>query len=259
MLHQSGLETLLAGYRGRPPANTRALIDTLLRVSQMACDLPWLGELDINLLLVDEAGVLALDAQVRLRRVGYNEPSRLAIRPYPSRLEQCVKLAGANLLLRPIRPEDAQRMMAFYAQATPEDMRLRFFMSRREVPLSQLARLTQIDYDREMSFIALETQADGELALVAEVRAMCDPDNLQAEFAIQVAKTWQGKGLGLLMLNKLVAYLREHGTRELVGQCLRDNESMKALASRAGLSVRSGPDPGLLTLAVSLVPAASSA
>jgi acetyltransferase len=248
LIARSRLQPLLAGYRGRAAADEQALLGTLLKVSQMACDLAWLAELDINPLLVDERGVLALDARIKLRPVPANERSRLAIRPYPLALEERVQLAGQALLLRPIRPEDGQRLMAFYATASPADMRLRFFMARREVPHSELARYSQIDYDREMTFIALVPQASGEPAMVAEVRAVCDPDNLQADFAIQVASAWQGKGLGRVLLDKLVRYLRERGTVEVVGQCLTENAGMAALARQAGFEVSAGPSPDTMTL-----------
>ena len=256
MLDQSGLATLLAGYRGRAPANTAALLDTLTKVSQMACDLPWLAELDINPLWVDEAGVLAVDARVRLRPVAVGEASRLAIRPYPAQLEATVKIDGTDLLLRPIRPEDAQRMISFYALATPDDMRLRFFMSQRDVPRSQLARFTQIDYDREMSFIAIAPSSSGESTMVGEVRALCDPDNQQAEFAVQVATAWQGKGLGLLLMVKMIDYLRKRGTAVVAGQCLYENAGMKTLARHLGFAVTGGPSPDVKTMTLTLTGAA---
>ena len=125
-------------------------------------------------------------------------------------------------------------------------MRLRFFHSRREVPHSELARYCQIDYDREMAFIVL----DGD-RMVAEVRAVCDPDNDKAEFAIHVAQDWQHRGLGRRLLDKLVASLRTRGTSELVGQCLEENVAMAALARHAGFEVRPIPD-GLVSLRLAL-------
>jgi acetyltransferase len=253
MLDQSGLGILLAGYRGRTASNTPALLSTLMKVSQMACDLPWLAELDINPLWVDEHGVLAVDARVRLQKVDEREPSRLAIRPYPSQLAQTTTIARRSLRLRPIRPEDAHRMTVFYAQASPEDMRLRFFMSQRTVQLSQLARFTQIDYDREMSFIALEGDSeDGESAMAGEVRAVCDPDNLVAEFAIMVATAWQRQGLGRILLTKMIDYLRTRGTSKLTGQCLAENTGMQTLARELGFSITSGTDAGVKTLSMDL-------
>jgi acetyltransferase len=128
-------------------------------------------------------------------------------------------------------------------------MRLRFFMSRREVPPSELARYSQIDYDREMTFVALTPpDADGQRHMVGEARAVCDPDNRTAEFAIQVASAWQGKGVGRKLLDKLVRYLREHGTQQLLGQCLPENKGMAALAREMGFEVRPQPAQDVVTL-----------
>ena len=252
LITRSRLAPLLAGYRGRPAADTQALLATLLKVSQLASDLPWLAELDINPLLVDEHGVLALDARVKLRPVAADETNRLAIRPYPSVLEERVHLAGAELLLRPIRPDDGQRLMDFYANASMADMRLRFFMVRREVPHSELARYSQIDYDREMTFVALASSPEGPAIMVGEARAVCDPDNLQAEFAIQVASSWQGKGLGRVLMDKLIGYLKERGTTEVVGQCLLENKGMAALARETGFTVTADAPPDALMLRMKL-------
>ncbi len=233
---------LLAGYRGRPAIDTQALVGAMLKVSQMACDLPALAELDINPLLADAHGVLALDARIRVRQPAPGENNRLAVRPYPSGLEERVVVDGHDLLLRPIRPEDGDRLAAFYANATASDMRLRFFMARREVPHSELARYCQIDYEREMTFIALAPpDAAGAQAMAGEVRAVCDPDNIKAEFAIQVASPWQRKGLGRVLMDKLVRYLRERGTEEVVGQCLPENTGMASLARSMGFEVATAP------------------
>jgi acetyltransferase len=253
LIQRSGTAPLLAAHRGKPGVNQAALIDSLLKVSQMACDLAPIAELDINPLLVDTQGVLALDARIRLQLPGRSEYRPLAIRPYPRELEETVQLAGTALLLRPIRPEDGERLHAFYETASPADMRLRFFLSRREVPHSELARYSQIDYDREMTFVALvPAGADGRQAMAGEVRAACDPDNQRAEFAIQVASAWQGKGLGRLLLAKLVAYLRARGTGEIVGQCLAHNKAMQALARELGFEVTTDEGADAMTLRLEL-------
>jgi acetyltransferase len=228
---------LLAGYRGEAGVDQPALADALLRVSQLACDVPELAELDINPLLADAQGVLALDARIRVRPLAAGEGSRLALRPYPRELQEGWLVAGHKLQVRPIRPDDGARLAQFYAEASERDLRLRFFLARREVPRSELARYCLIDYEREMSFVAL----DGD-RLAGEVRAMCDPDNERAEFAIQVARDWQRRGLGASLLRKLLDYLRARGTREVTGQCLRENEGMAALARHAGFEVRTGQD-----------------
>jgi acetyltransferase len=116
-------------------------------------------------------------------------------------------------------------------------MRLRFFFTRRAVPHSEVVRYSQIDYDREMTFVALATDTQGHTTIVAEASALSDPDHVNAQFAIQVASDWQGKALGHLMLSKLIAYLRSRGTRELTGLCLKENNSMAALARSLGFVV----------------------
>jgi acetyltransferase len=242
LIAQTQVGPMLSGYRGRPAIDHQALISAMLRVSQMACDLPALAELDINPLLADAHGVLALDARVRVRRPLSGEPSRLAVRPYPRQLEERIEVDGQPMLLRPIRPEDGERLAAFYANTSPADMRLRFFMARREVPHSELARYCQIDYEREMTFIALApSDESGVRPMAGEARAVADPDNRKAEFAVQVASRWQGKGLGRALMEKLLQYLRERGLEEVEGQCLRENVGMTTLAKKLGFEVGAGP------------------
>uniref|UniRef100_UPI002FC6BADA bifunctional acetate--CoA ligase family protein/GNAT family N-acetyltransferase n=1 Tax=Ramlibacter sp. TaxID=1917967 RepID=UPI002FC6BADA len=242
LVARTRIGALLGAHRGQDGVDQDALTRTLLQLSQMACELAAVAELDINPLLVDAQGVVALDARIRLRQPAAGEGSRLALRPYPSALEEQVKVGDQPLVVRPIRPEDGARMAAFYAAACPADLRLRFFMARREVPHSELARYCQIDYEREMTFIALSGDA-----MVGEVRAVTDPDNVAAEFAIQVAGDWQGRGLGRLLLAKMLAYLRGRGTAEVFGTCLQENAGMAALARRMGFAVTPNPD-GTLAL-----------
>ncbi len=261
LLARSGLMRLLGAYRGKPASDQAALLDTLLKVCLLACDLAAVAELDINPLLIDEHGVLAVDSRVRVRKAA---GPHLAIRPYPQDLEEVLEEGLDSrlgpLLLRPIRPEDGQRLRQFYSKATPADMRLRFFMARREVSHSELARYSQIDYDREMTFIALQRPLDGtaasneELPMLGEVRAVCDPDNICAEFAIQVGSAWQHHGLGTLLMDKLLRYLRERGTAVVVGECLLENMGMARLARQAGFSVLPGPSPEVWTLRLELRP-----
>lgn len=242
---------LLAGYRDRAAIDMRALNTTLLQVSHMACDLAELVELDINPLLADDRGVIALDARVKVRAATAGQAdARLAIRPYPAQLEEQARLNGRSICLRPIRPEDGPRLQAFYAHATPADMRLRFFLTRREVPQTELARYSQIDYDREMTFIASpEAVGDG---MLGEVRAVCDPDNQSAEFAIQVSTDCQRHGLGRLLMTKMLRYLGERGTRELIGECLVENTGMAHLARSLGFEVKANEDGETLSMRLKL-------
>lgn len=228
---------LLAPHRGQPGVDEAALLDTLLRISQLACDLPAVAELDINPLLADAQGVLALDARVRLRLVVPAAETHLALRPYPAALERNVTVDGTALLVRPIRPDDGKRLAAFHAASPLHELRLRSGAAEPEVPLPALARYCQIDYDREMTFVALQGDA-----MVGEVRSVCDPDNVQARFSVHVAPSWQRRGLGRHLTDGLVAYLRTRGTRELVGSCLQEDAAMAALARRLGFEVNEAAD-----------------
>jgi len=250
-LDRSGVMPLLAGFRGHAPADLAALIEVLLKVSQLATDLSDIVELDLNPLLVDDSGVIAVDARVRLRPLDQAAVPP-AILPYPAELEELWGQGGQTLLLRPIRPEDGTALQEFYAQASAEDLRLRFFAARREVPLSELARYSQIDYDREMTFVALPTAPGQAKRLFGQVRAVCDPDQVQAEFAIEVAGDHQGRGLGSALLRKLMAYLRQRGVKVLTGLCLTENQAMLELARSLGFALTSDTAQGQVQLRLAL-------
>ena len=228
---------LLAGYRDHPPADLDAISDVLIALSQMLADLPELAELDINPLWADHDGVVALDARVRIVRPGPAGAERFAIAPYPAELSETVSWQGETIVLRPIRPEDEPEHRAFIEQLQPADIRLRFFSSRRELPHSELARLTQIDYDREMAFVAVRVRPDGTHETLGVVRAVVDPDNVDAEFGVIVRSDLKGKRLGELLMRKLVGYLSGRGTQRLVGDVLRENTGMRELARSLGFSV----------------------
>jgi len=234
LVSRTRVAKLLAGYRDHPPARLDAICDALIALSQMLADLPELVELDINPLWADQDGVIALDARVRLSRTPVGGAERFAILPYPAELVESVPWHGRTLLVRPIRPEDEALHRAFVDGLTAEDLRLRFFSSRRSLPRSELARLVQIDYAREMAFIALDTRADGSPEIIGVVRAVADPDNVEAEFAIIVGSQVQGKGLGHLLTRKMLDYLARSGTQRVVAEVLRENRAMRELARSNG-------------------------
>jgi len=221
-------------------------------VSQLAADVPEIVELDVNPLLVDRSGVLALDARVRVAPATAGGTERLAIRPYPRELEERISWAGRSVLLRPIRPEDEPQHLRFLESLDPEDIRLRIFHSRREIARSELARLTQIDFEREMAFIAAGTGEGGMPETLGVVRAVADPDNVRAEVGIIVRSDLKGKGLGRLLLDKMVRYARSRGTRELAGDVLRANGRMLALAKGAGFETAPSSEPGAVTIRLPL-------
>jgi acetyltransferase len=236
LVSRTRVSRLLAGFRDHPPAQLDAVCDVLIALSQMLADVPELAELDVNPLWADHEGVIALDARVRLDRRAPAGAARFAIAPYPAELVESVDWSGETIVVRPIRPEDEPQHRAFVEQLAPADLRLRFFYSRRELPRSELARLTQIDYAREMAFIAVRRGAGREETL-GVVRAVSDPDNVEAEFAIVVRSDLKGRGLGHLLLSRMISYLGGRGTVRIVCDVLNENLAMRDLALSAGFVV----------------------
>jgi acetyltransferase len=234
LVKRTRVSRLLKGYRGRPPANVDALHTTLIRVSQMIVDIPEITELDINPLRCDATGVLALDAAIKVAASRAHD-ERLAIRPYPAEQEEIFTMTdGRPVMLRPIRPEDEPNHHVFVSKLTSEDIRFRFFGLVHELPHSEMARLTQIDYDREMAFIGELSNPDGSRETLGVVRTVTDPDNEAAEFAVVVRSDLKGSGLGKRLLVKMIEYCRDRGTGKIVGQVLRDNTRMLKFVQHLG-------------------------
>ena len=228
---------LLKGWRDTPAVDEAALHSALIAVSQLLAEVPEIAELDINPLIVNFEGAVALDARIRINASRPAGADNFAIRPYPAQLEEQVVWQGRPLCLRPIRPEDEATQLAFYQSLDPEDIRMRVFYSRRSIERSELARLVQIDYAREMAFIALAADADGQMQTLGVVRAVTDPDNVEAEFGLIVRSNLKGSGLGLLLLQKMITYLRSQGTQRLVATVLDYNERMLGLARQLGFEL----------------------
>lgn len=252
LVSRTRVSKLLVGYRNMPAANRNAIHATLIQVAQLVADIPEIHELDINPLLADEHGVIALDARARIEASALPGPTRLAIRPYPRELEESVTFQGRPLMLRPIRPEDDPAHHALFSKLKPEDIRFRFFRGVRELPRSDYARYTQIDYDREMAFIATRTDAEGHPETLGVVRAVADPDNAMAEFAIVVRSDLKGLGLGSILMEKIIRYCRDRGTGELCGEVLTENRAMQALARKLGFVITPGSEEGIRSLSLEL-------
>ena len=264
MISRTRIWRLLQGYRDRPPVDMDALCLTLVQISQMIVDIPEIAELDINPLLADENGVLALDARIRVASPGADKSRELAIRPYPQELEEPFTLKdGTKVLLRPIRPEDEPEHRDFISRLTPEDIRFRFFGLVREFPHSEIARLTQIDFDREMAFIASAEKPGPDGAMVREtlgvVRTVTDPDNETCEFAVIVRSDLKGQGLGHKMMEKMIAYCRSRGTKTMVGQVMSENHPMLDMVRNLGFHVRRLPDEPVVETTLDLTPGAAQA
>ncbi|MGC1818818.1 MAG: GNAT family N-acetyltransferase, partial [Casimicrobiaceae bacterium] len=251
LVGRTRVSKLLAGYRERPAADLDAIDLTLVKIAQLVADIPEIVELDINPLLADAAGVIALDARIKVAATTTRGAARLAILPYPSDLEERVEIAGQPLLLRPTRPEDQTAHVAFLARTDPDAIRTRFIHPVRAFAHPNLASLTQIDYNRQMAFIATPTRPDARDSILGIVRAVTDPDNDSAEFAILVRSDLKGRGLGFALLGKMVRYCRSCGTHELWGDVMADNASMLELATTLGFRV-AAPEQGLVRVTLTL-------
>jgi acetyltransferase len=254
LVRRTRISALLAGYRNRPPVNLDAVCGVLIRIGELLADLAEVAEIDINPLLADQAGVVALDARVRVRAAppGAHSFDRLAIRPYPEELARSIEWNGQLLTIRPIRPEDAPAHAEFFSKLTPEDIRLRMFVRMRELTPAQLARFTQIDYDREMAFIASRVRPDGTPETLGVARAVADPDNVKAEFAVTIRSDLKGQGLGTLLMRTLIDYCRKRGTQELVGEALTENTGILKLAERLGFSHKHLPGEDTASMSLKL-------
>ncbi len=239
LIARTRISRLLAGYRDRPAARVDDIAATLVKVSQLVADFPAIRELDINPLLADEAGVVALDARVRISAAGEAPRRPMSLKPYPVQWERkdTVKSLG-EILIRPIRPEDEHLYQRFFEKLTPEDLRLRFFTTIKGLDHRLLARLTQIDYAREIAFVALDCQ--GELLGVARFNA--DPDYTHAEYGVIVRSDLKGAGLGWRLMHHLIAYAKAEGLSKLTGMVLSENVTMLAMCRELGFDITSVPE-----------------
>jgi acetyltransferase len=248
MIRGTRVARLLGEFRRMPPVDMGALEEALLRVSEMVCELPELAELDVNPLIADEAGAIAVDARAVLRPVAARRDryGHMAIHPYPSHLVTTWQpREGPRVTLRPIRPEDAEMEQEFVKRLSSESRYFRFMDTLRELTPLMLVRFTQIDYDREMAFVAT-VPGEGREAEVAVARYVANPDGESCEFALVVADGWQGRGLGRRLMEQLIAVARARGLRRMIGHVLAENRGMIALAQKLGFVIgESGEGPSV--------------
>jgi acetyltransferase len=233
----------------------RALEDVILRVSEMVCELPSLAEMDINPLIVDEDGAVAVDARIVARRVssGAREFSHMAIHPYPSNLVQDMEMAdGLRWTIRPIRPEDALMEQEFVNGLSDRSRYLRFMYQLKAITPEMLSRFTQIDYDREMALIAVMHMDEGDRQ-VGVARYVTYPDGRGCEFAIVVGDDWQRRGIATRLLQGLIDVARDRRLERMDGVVLRENRNMLALAESVGFRQELAvDDPELVLLTLDL-------
>ncbi len=248
LISSTRVERLLGAFRNMPAVREEALIRTLQRVSEMVCELPEIQEMDINPLIGDENGVIALDARIllapvskRARRYGH-----MAIHPFPEHLDKEVRLRdGSKITLRPIRPEDAKIEDEFIRNLSSESKYFRFMAAVQELTREMLVRYTQIDYDREMAFIATSMRGGSETQ-IAVARYVTNADGKSCEFAIVVGDEWHGKGVATIVMNTLIEQARTKKLKTMIGEIFSHNHPMLHLCRSLGFKIAtSEEDPGL--------------
>ena len=244
LIQRTKAAQLLGEFRQMPAVDMDSLINTLLGVSSMACELPWIQEMDINPLIVDENGVVAVDARIV---VDYPKPStdrysHLAIHPYPTHLVRTLQLNdGTDIVVRPIRPEDAEMEDRFVRELSDESRYFRFMNQLQELSQEMLVRFTQIDYHHEMALIAVTT-VDGEDRQIGVARYTTNLDKISCEFALTVSDDWQQRGIGHILMKDLMDVARDRDLSAMEGQVLSNNTKMLDLVQTLGFRVSNSPD-----------------
>lgn len=225
-----------------------ALGQVLCQLSELLLAFPEIQELDLHPLQACGAEMVILDASLTLMPMT-QQRCPLAIRPYPTELEEGAWLKDqSHVLLRPIRPEDEPAHKQFVLKVSDEDRYKRFFADVGELGHEELARMTQIDYDREMAFVAVGQDGAFSQQILGVVRAISNPDQSDAEFAILVRSDLKGLGLGKLMMEKIVRYARERGIGQLSGMTMPSNRGMINLAKRLGFKIDIQLEDGVVNM-----------
>jgi acetyltransferase len=252
LIGRTRVARILKAYRDVAAVDETAVALVLVKLAQLAADFPQVREVDLNPLLADESGLVAVDTRVAVApleaaRPGPLSHSRFAIRPYPKQWERHRTLAdGRAIFVRPVRPEDEPLYGPFFAGVSAQDLRMRFFVPVKEFTHAFVARLTQIDYARAMAFVAIE-EASGALLGVVRLHANANYDT--GEYAILVRSDLKGRGLGWLLMQSIIEYARSEGISTIEGQVLRENASMLAMCRELGFEIKADPDDARICIA----------
>ncbi|WP_287877570.1 bifunctional acetate--CoA ligase family protein/GNAT family N-acetyltransferase [Aquitalea sp.] len=255
MIRKTRIGQLLGAFKNLPAVDMDELVDVLLHVSEMVCELPELREMDINPLVADEKGVIALDARIIVEplKPDVKRYGHMAIMPYPTHMVRSATLTdGMKVTIRPVRPEDAEMQQEFVRMLSDESRYNRYMSSIKQLSQTMLVRFTQLDYDREMALaMTCETENGEEQQAVA--RFITDPDNEGCEFALEVADKWQGKGIGYILMNALFDAAREQGLTVMRGEVLAGNKGMLKLMHKLGFTVETHPEDRALTIVTKIL------
>jgi acetyltransferase len=258
LIGRTRIARLLHGYRDVPQVDVDAVALTLIKLAQLSADIPELQDIDLNPLVADGTGVIVLDARMAIRpEAGACEPigdhPRFAVRPYPTEWECGATLSdGAGILIRPVRPDDERLYPPFLQKTNANDLRLRFFGAIKEFDHAAIARFTQIDYARAMAFVAID-KATGEMLGVSRLHTFSD--RRSGEFAILIRTDAHRRGLGWLLMQRLIAFARAERIGTIEGEVLAENVTMLKMCRKLGFAVREDhKEAGLCHVALNVVP-----
>jgi acetyltransferase len=243
---------LLSGYRNRPAADMALLEEMLVRLAQLLIDVPEIKEADLNPVVVKNGIPIAVDARIALNPSPHPAPMHLVISPYPNKYEhRSSTINNLDLLMRPIRPEDGQLFVELFNQMSSASIYYRFCRYIKTLSPEMLFRLTQIDYDREMTMVAI-TDESGIERMIGAAQIINDPDGKIAEFAVMVGDPWQGKGIGAKLLKKSIEIGWERGLEVIWGYVLPENKNMLKLGRKVGFKSKYDNDVGMTMLTIEL-------
>jgi len=243
LIARTRVSRLLRAYRDVPAVKPDAVAMVLVKLAQLAADIPEIRELDINPLLADEGGVMAVDARVAVGKVPPkfkgSGPSNFAVRPYPTQWERHLQVKDNwRIFARPIRPEDEPTIHEFLRHVTAEDLRLRFFAPMKEFTHEFIARLTQLDYARAMAFVAFEETTN---EMVGVVRIHSDSVYESGEYAILLRSDLKGRGLGWALMQLIIEYAKAERLKTISGDVLQENVVMLEMCRNLGFEVKTDP------------------
>ena len=248
LIRRTRVSRLLEAFRDSPPADSEAVINVLVRISDLVCEIPEIEELDINPLFAGPNGVLAVDARIRVSRTPAMQKryEHVAIAPYPRHLIKTEVMAdGTELTIRPIRPEHAAAERDFVHNLSDQARKFRFMHAMNDLSPAMLARFTHIDYSREMAFVAI-MGTGAEARQVGVARYSANPDGKSCEFAVVVSDAMQGRGIGTRLMRALMDEARDRGLTLMEGTVLVENSGMQQLMQSLGFSMRrSAEEPEL--------------
>jgi acetyltransferase len=256
LIERTHISRVLKGYRNVPAADTTAVAETLVRLSRMVEDRPEIVGIDLNPLLADESGVLALDARIEINPAMAGQTTkalrtRFSIRPYPRELEHNIHLqSGLELFIRPLRPDDEGMLTEMMKHVTADDVRMRFFIPRKTMDRTMIARLTQLDYARDMALVALDKT---NLIILGVARLMGDANQQAGEYAILVRSDHQFEGIGTKLMQDLLSFAASEGYSRIYGHIMSENQKMLNLCKMLGFTLKQSAEAGIILSELNLL------